>query len=141
MNNTIKTRTVRFSFGTVKGAALQIPAQPTNLVTVARLIRESYLAWMFSKPAIMSDECLLSCIGRDNFEAGALGGWETRLDAKSFAMLKDLVNDDTAMALAIVRYRNANASERTVWSLASKIEGLSAEVRAMMQQLAALKAA
>jgi hypothetical protein len=139
-SHSLKTKTVRFTYGTCKEAALQIPAEPASLFQVARLIRESYLAYIFSKPALMSDECLLASIGRSNFEAGALGGWESRLGAEAFASLKALVQDNVPMALAIVRHRNPDIEGKEAYLQAAKIEGLSHFDKVCLESIAEAKA-
>jgi hypothetical protein len=139
--NTIKTRTVTFTYGTAKDAALKIPDEDTNLYTVACLIRESYLDWMFARGGLMSDEVLLSCIGKANFFAGALGGWETRLDAEKFAVLKDSVEkDDVSLALAIVRRRNPSLTTAEAYRQAAKIRNLDEGTKTTFLALAEMPA-
>lgn len=129
MKNTIKTKTVYFTYGTAKDAALDIPAEDTNLVTVANLIRQSFLRFMFSRPALMSDEVLVSSIGRSNFETGALLGWKERLDEKTYELLEREVKSDVAMALAVVRYRNPSISKPDAYRAAAKNQAITAEDR------------
>lgn len=136
MKNTIKTKTVYFTFGTAQNAALEIPAEATNLVTVANLIRQSFLRFMFSRPALMSDAVLVSSIGRSNFETGALLGWKERLDAKSFELLEREVKSDIAMALAVVRFRNPAISKRDAYLAASKNEALDDDTRHFLRDFA-----
>jgi hypothetical protein len=136
MTSTIKTRTVRFTYGTVKDAALEIPDEATNLVTVANLIRQSFLRHMFSRPALMSDAVLVCSIGRSNFETGALLGWKERLDQKTFELLEDEVKSDIAMALAVVRFRNPSISKRDAFLAASKNEALDDDTRYFLRDLA-----
>lgn len=140
MTSTIKTRTVLFTYGTAKNAALEIPAEPTNLVTVADLIRQSFLRHMFSRPALMSDEVLVSSIGRSNFETGALLGWKERLDEKTFSVLEREVKSDVAMALAVVRFRNPSISKRDAYLAAAKNEALDAEDRKFLRVFAEVNA-
>jgi hypothetical protein len=138
MNTTpTTTRTVTFTYGTAKDAALKVPVGPTNLYTIASLIRESYLDWMFDRPVMMSDEVLMSCIGKNNFFAGALGGWQTRLNPKDFAALKELAeDDDVAMALAIVRRRNPGITAAGAYRQAATIRNLSPSLRESFLALA-----
>ena len=136
MTSSIKTRTVRFTYGTAKDAALEIPAEPTNLVTVADLIRRSFLRHMFSGPVLMSDEVLVSSIGRSNFETGALLGWKERLDEKTFELLESDVKSDIAMALAVVRFRNPSISNRDAYLTAAKNEALKDETRIFLRAVA-----
>lgn len=134
----MKTRIVKFTYGTAKDAELLIPTEACSLHDVAVLIRESYLKWMFSHNAIMSDECVVSSIGKSNFFAGALGGWETRLDAKDFALLKEIADDDMGLAIATVKFRKCNTgiTDREAWREAAKNEVLSENVRKAMISLA-----
>jgi hypothetical protein len=130
----MQTRTVTFSYGTVKEAALEIPAEPTSIIETAKLIRSSYLKYAFRPGCgLMSDECVTSSIGHSNFMAGALGGYETRLVAADFAALKDIVMDDMAMALAVVRFRNPELSNKEAWIKASENEVLSEDMRKAMR--------
>ena len=123
----MKTRTVSFSFGTVKDASLKIPAEAYNLVQVADLIRQSYLEYAFRPGCgLMSDECLTSSIGHSNFMAGALGGYETRLDAELFTSLKGLLTEnDVGMALAVAKFRDPSLTQNAAYIQASKNEVLS----------------
>lgn len=141
MTSTIKTTTVRFSYGTVNNAALEIPAEATNLVTVANLIRQCFLRHMFSRPALMSDEVLVSSIGRSNFETGALLGWKERLDEKTFGLLESEVKSDIAMALAVVRFRNPSISKRDAFLAAAKNEALDTDTRKFLRELAEVNVA
>jgi hypothetical protein len=141
MTSSIKTRTVRFTYGTAKDAALEIPAEPTNLITIAKLIHQSFLRHMFSRSALMADEVLVSSIGRDNFEAGALLGWKERLDEKSFGLLESQVKSDVAMALAVVRYRNPSISNRDAYLVAAKNEALNDDTRKFLRAAADLDVA
>ena len=136
MTSTIKTRTVRFTYGTAKDAVLEIPTEPTNIVTVANLIRQSFLRHMFSRPVLMSDEVLVSSIGRSNFETGALLGWKERLDEKTFGLLEDEVKSDISMALAVVQYRNPSISKRDACLAAAKNEALDADTRKFIREFA-----
>ncbi len=134
----MKTKTVIFSYGTVKNASLKIPAEAYNLVQVADLIRESYLEYAFrpENRAIVSDECVTSSIGQANFFAGALGGYETRLDAKCFASLKSLLcENDIGMAVAVAKFRMPSASKKDIYLRAAQNEVLTADVRAFLVKM------
>lgn len=130
-----KTRTVKFSYGTVKGADLLVPAEPTSLYAVSKLIHQSYLNWAFSGESLVSDDCLLSSIGQANFFAGALGGWKTRLDADGFKALEGLCGG-TSLALDIVRYRNPTISTAEAYRVAARNEALSDDERKCLMTLA-----
>jgi hypothetical protein len=126
MKNTIKTRTVQFSNGFVKDASLKIPVGAHSIYDIVSLIRESYLDWAFrpERSSIMSDEVVTSSIGQADFFAGALGGYETRLDAQTFKMVKDYASDDIGLAIAVARYRMPGATLRQVYERVSKNEVL-----------------
>ena len=134
----MKTRTVTFSFGTVKNASLKIPAEAHNLVQAAELIRESYLDWAFRPGCgLMSDEVLTSSIGHSNFFAGALGGWETRLTPESFKSLKSLcLENDMGMAIAVARYRMPGAERSEIYLRASENEVLEESAREFLSGFA-----
>ena len=130
------TRTVRFSYNTCRDAALLIPAEPASLYQVAKLITQSYLDYMFSRPSLMSDEVLVSSIGKSSFFGGALGGWQTRLNAKDFAALESLL-DDIWLAVAVVRYRDSSISPADAYRIAAKNEALSEADRKSLRAMAA----
>ena len=132
----MKTHTVRFSNATCRDAALLIPAEPASLYQVAKLITQSYLDYMFSRPSLMSDEVLVSSIGRTSFFGGALGGWQTRLNAKDFAALESLL-DDIWLAVAVVRYRDNSISPADAYRIAAKNEALSEADRKSLRAMAA----
>lgn len=136
----IKTRSVLFSYGLVKDALLEIPAEAYSLHDVACLIRRSYLAWRFDGHSIMSDEVVVSSLGQAHFFAGALGGYETRLDAKTFASLKDCANSAIALAVDVVKLRagkqGKTLTDAEVYTQASRNEALNATERDMLASLA-----
>ena len=132
----MKTHTVRFSNATCRDAALLIPAEPASLYQVSELIVKSYLDYMFSGACLMSDEVLVSSIGKSNFFEGALGGWETRLSAKDFAALKNVL-DDTRLAVDVVRYRDDTLSRADAYRIAAKNEALSEADRKSLRAMAA----
>jgi hypothetical protein len=136
--NNMKTRTVKFSYGTVKDASLKIPAEDFSLVQVADLTRQSYLEYAFRPGCgLMSDECLTSSIGHSNFMAGALGGYKTRLESKAFAGLKSmLIENDVAMALAVAKFRNPSLTQNEAYIQASKNEVLSETERKLLTLMA-----
>lgn len=139
----VKTRTVKFSFGTVKDASLQVPAEACSINDIAVLIRKSYLEYTFRPGCgLMSDECVTSSIGQANFFAGALGGYETRLSAADFALLKDCAENDIALACDVVRFRaekqGRQMTQQQVYREASKNEALSEKTRAALAQLSTL---
>ena len=137
MKNTIKTRTVQLSYGTVKNASLKVPAGPASAWVIAQLIRESFLDYMFSREnVIFSDEVAVSSIGRSHFMAGALGGYETRLEAKGFALVKEMAESDMYMALDVVRYRNPGLSNADAYRMAAKNEAVSEETRSLFLEMA-----
>lgn len=126
MKNTIKTRTVQFSYGTVNDASLKVPVGPHSIYDIVSLIRESYLDWAFRPGCgLMSDAVLTSSIGQANFLAGALGGYETRLDAKTFKTVADYASDSVGMAMAVARYRMPGATLRQVYERVSQNDALS----------------
>ena len=132
----MKTHTVRFSNATCRDAALLIPAEPASLYQVSELIIKSYLDYMFSHACLMSDEVLVSSIGKSNFFEGALGGWETRLDPKDFAALKSLL-DDMRLAVDVVRYRDETLSRADAFRLAAKNRALPEADRKSLRAMAA----
>jgi hypothetical protein len=121
----MKTKTVHFSYGTCKDAALKIPAEACSIVQIVDLIRESFLEYMFNGRSLMSDEVLVSSIGRANFFAGALGGYETRLSPEDFKMVKSYADCDFSMAIAVARYREPGISTKEAFLIASKNTALS----------------
>jgi hypothetical protein len=138
----IKTRTVQFSYGTVRNADLLVPAEACSLADIAGLIRRSYLAYAFRPGCgLMSDECVTSSIGQANFFAGALGGYETRLDAEDFARLKECAANDIALACDVVRFRakaqGREMTEAEVYLEAAKNEALDSNSRAFLAAWAA----
>jgi hypothetical protein len=126
MKNTIKTRTVQFSNGFVKDASLKVPVGAHSIYDIVSLIRESYLDWAFrpERSSIMSDEVVTSSIGQADFFAGALGGYETRLDAQTFKIVKDYASDEIGLAIAVARYRMPGATLRQVYERVSQNEAL-----------------
>jgi len=133
----MKTKIVTFSYGTVKDASLKVPAESYSVYSLCSLIRESYLDYAFrSGSGLMSDACLTSSIGHDNFMAGALGGYETRLTPEVFALVKDSINSELQMALAVARYREPNATSSDIYMRASKNDALSEENRDFLSQMA-----
>lgn len=133
----IKTRSVKFSYGTVKDATLLVPAEACSLVDIVSLIRRSYLEYAFRPGCgLMSDEVLVSSLGRSNFFDGALGGYKTRLSAEDFNSVKELANHDAGLALDAVRFRNPGLSRREVYILASKNEALSETDRKFLEMIA-----
>lgn len=135
----MKTHTVRFSYNTCKDAALLVPAEPASLFQVSRLILKSYFDHMFSRPVLMSDEVLVSSIGKSSFFGGALGGWETRLNAKDFAALKGLLADSD-IAIAVVKYREPSISQADAYRRASQNEALSEADRHSLAEMAEMAA-
>lgn len=140
-NNTsaaaMKTRTVRFSYNTCKDVALLVPAEPANLYQVSELILQSYFDYMFSRGALMSDEVLVSSIGKSSFFGGALGGWKTRLNEKEFAALENLLVD-SMIAVAVVQYRDSSISRVDAYRIAAKNEALTADDRRFLNDMAEL---
>lgn len=123
---TIKTRTVTFSNGTVKNASLLVPAEACSINDLRNLIVKSYLDYAFSaKNILMSDECLTSSIGQANFFEGALGGYETRMPAESFRMLKEWCENEMSMAVDVAQYRMPGCSLKQAYLRASENEVLS----------------
>ena len=138
----MKTRMVTFSYSTVKNASLEVPAEPASIWDTAKLIRSSYLNHAFRPGCgLMSDECLLSSIGKSNFFAGALGGFESRLDKETFRLLKESADNEIALAVDIVRFRNPQISEKAVYEQDAKNEALSEGIRECLMKLAEMKAA
>lgn len=142
----MKTQIVKFSFGLVKNAALEIPAEAYSLHSAACLIRKSYLAWRFGPDnrSIMSDEVVVSSLGQAHFFAGALGGYETRLDAKTFASLKECAESAVALAVDVVRFRaekqGRKLTTQQTYAEASRNEALSADEREILNSLATVAA-
>ena len=130
MKNTIKTRTVQFSYGFVKDASLKVPAGPASIHDIVALIRESYLDWAFSPGCgLMSDEVLTSSIGQAHFVAGALGGYKTRLGAETYEIVEHSVKDDCGMAMAVAEYRMPGATLDEIYRRASENEVLKETTR------------
>ncbi len=127
----MKTQIVKFSYGTVKNASLKVPAEAYSIIDAATLIRESYLDYAFrpENTSLMSDEVLTSSIGQANFFAGALGGWETRMDAERFACLKRTVESPEGQALAVAAYRMPGSTRKAQYIRASKNEAISEDAR------------
>lgn len=139
----MKTRSVTFSYGTVKDASLKVPAEACSVHAIGVLIRESYLEWAFRPGCgLMSDECVTSSIGQANFFAGALGGYETRVDAETFKLIKDCAENPFALATDVVRFRAAKQgrkmSNKEVYLEAAKNEALSELDRKALVELANL---
>jgi hypothetical protein len=136
----MKTRTVTFSFGTIKNADLHIPAEDFSLFAAAQLIRQSFLEYMFRPGCgLMSDEVLVSSIGRCNFFDGALGGYETRLSPADFKVLSDEAKNDIALACDGIRFRaekqGRELSRAEVFAEASRNESLGEDSRKMLSQM------
>jgi hypothetical protein len=132
----MNTRTVKFSYGTVKDASLKIPAEAYSVVDAVKLIRESYLEYMFRPGCgLMSDEVLVSSIGQANFFAGALGGYESRVDAEFFKNMQSYINHAPGLALAVAEYREPTATRKQHYIRASKNESLSATERKFLALL------
>jgi hypothetical protein len=120
----MKTRTVQFSYGTVKNANLKVPAEAYSIVDAVKLIRESFLEYMFSRPCLMSDEVLVSSIGHSNFFEGALGGYESRVNPEFFKAMKGYALSAAGQALAVAEYREPKASRKQHYIRASKCEAV-----------------
>jgi hypothetical protein len=132
------TRTVTFSYGTCKDAVLKIPVGPHSIAMMGDLLIESYLEYMFGRGSLMSDEVLVSSIGHDNFYAGALGGYETRLNSEDFNCLKHYVDNDILLALAVTRYRNPSISKIDSYLESARNEALSQDERDALNTLSTL---
>ena len=134
-----KTRTIQFSYGTVKNASLKVPNGPHSINDIVSLIRESYLDYAFrpDNNSLMSDEVLTSSIGHDNFFDGALGGYESRLDDKTFQTVKRDALDDMGMAIAVARYRMPGAESSEIYLRASENEVLEESARKFLSGFAA----
>jgi hypothetical protein len=138
MKNQLKTRTVTFSYGSVRNASLQIPAEDFSVMHVVELIRESYFAYSFRPGCgLMSDEVLTSSIGQANFFAGALGGYETRLDVETFKLVKEYLLSDISQALAVAGYREPGCSHSDRYLRASQNDVLSHQERESLAAFAA----
>lgn len=136
----MKTKTVTFSYGTVKDASLEVPAEACSLFDIAHLIQQSFFKYMFRPGCgLMSDEVLVSSIGQANFFAGALGGYETRLNAKDFEAVKDMATSPTSLAVGVVEFRNPNISHSEKYMQASKNEALSKIDREALAMLSTYK--
>ena len=145
MQNQLKTRSVKFTYGTAKDAVLLVPAEACSLNDIACLIRKSYLEHAFRPGCgLMSDECVTSSIGQANFFAGALGGYETRLSAADFAALKSSVESDLALACDVVRFRaekqGRELSQKEVYLQAAKNEVLSEDTRRFLVEASKIAA-
>lgn len=126
----MKTRTVQFSYGTVKDASLKIPAEAFSPMDAANLIRESFLEYMFRPGCgLMSDEVLVSSIGRSNFFAGALGGYEGRVSPELFAHIKECASYDMTLAVDVAKFREPGLSDRAAYLRASQNEALCENTR------------
>lgn len=133
----MKTRIVTFSYGTIKNAKLDIPAEAHSVVDIVNLIRQSYLDYVFgSRNCIFSDECATSSIGQSNFFAGALGGYKTRLEPKVFEAVESMTNHLPGLALAVARRRDPSLTEAQVYARAAKNDALSATDRAFLAKVA-----
>lgn len=133
----MKTRTVKFSYGTVKDASLKIPAEDFSIAQVAHLIRESYLDYVFgSQSCIFSDECATSSIGQSDFFAGALGGYKTRLDPEVYEAVESMTNHLPSLALAVARRRDASLTTAQVYAIAANNSALSDLDRAFLATVA-----
>lgn len=129
-NRELKTRIVTFSYGTVKDADLEVPAGDFSAWDAAHLIRKSWLRYAFRPGCgLMSDEVLVSSIGKSNFFEGALGGYKQRLDPTFYGILERCVNDDIALATEVVRFREPNLPAADVWERLSKNEALDVNTR------------
>lgn len=137
MTSTIKSRTVTFTYGTCKNAVLKVPAEAFSLIDAAALIRESFIEHMFNNGGLMSDEVFISSIGRSNFFAGALGGYEDRLSAEKFAVLKELCENNIGMAVAVASSRNPNLSEKAAYQEAAKNKALTEKDRKLINIIVA----
>jgi len=138
----MKTSIVKFTYGTAKDAELLIPTGEYNLYQLAQLLRASYLMWAFRPGCgLMSDEVLLSSIGKADYFAGALGGFKTRLDAEAYAELEKMVNYAPALALAIVRTRRPGLSLAEQHRAASQNTALDPAHRRYLAECARLFAA
>lgn len=138
----IKTRTVQFSYGTVRNADLLVPAEACSLADIADLTRQSYLAYAFRPGCgLMSDECVTSSIGKANFFAGALGGYKTRLEPEAFIYLEQCAANDIALACDVVRFRakaqGREMSAAEVYLEAAKNEALDSNSREFLAAWAA----
>lgn len=132
----MKTKIVTFTYGTAKNAELLVPIETCSIHDIAVLIRKSYLKWMFGHGALMSDECVVSSIGKSNFFAGALGGYETRMPADDFSILKEVADNDIALAVDVAKFRDPSLSTREAYRVAAKNEALSEDTRKAMIALA-----
>lgn len=136
----MKTRTVKFSYGLVKDADLQVPAEAYSIVDAATLIIDSYLAWRFRPGcSLMSDEVVVSSLGQAHFFAGALGGYESRLQPEVFQALKRYASAPEPLAVATVRFRDPSLKGSAVYARAAENTELSAEVRSFLRQMSTLK--
>lgn len=133
----MKTQTVQFSYGTVKNASLKIPAEAYSLMDVVNLIQDSFLEYMFRPGCgLMSDEVLVSSIGKSNFFAGALGGYKTRLQPDVFEALERCADNDIGLAFKVAKFRNPGISPKQAYLVASKNEALSEDVRRFLVLMA-----
>jgi hypothetical protein len=128
---------VKFSNGVVKDASLKVPTGRYSIAALADLIRQSYLDWRFDGASgLFSDEVALSSIGKSHFFDGALGGFETRLDAGTFARLQENVSSDYSLAIAIARRRNPKLSYKEALRAAALNQSLTEEDRRCMETIA-----
>lgn len=136
----MNTKSVTFSFGTVKNATLKVPTGDYSIIHLADLVHESLLEYFFrpESNSLISNEVVVSSIGTSNFLAGALGGYETRLDAKSFALLKDRVENPIALAVAVARHRDPDLTRTESYLVASRNEALSENDRSTLKIFANL---
>jgi hypothetical protein len=132
-----EVRIVKFTNGVVRDASLKVPTGRYSIAALADLIRESYLDWRFDGASgLFSDEVALSSIGKSHFFEGALGGFETRLDADTFARLRDNVNSDYCLAISIAERRNPELSHKAAMLVAAKNRALSMSDRRCMELIA-----
>jgi hypothetical protein len=132
-----EVRIVKFTNGVVRDASLKVPTGRYSIAALADLIRESYLDWRFDGASgLFSDEVALSSIGKSHFFSGALGGFETRLDADTFARLQETVNSDYCLAIAIAERRNPELSHKAAMLVAAKNRALSMSDRRCMELIA-----
>lgn len=140
----MKTASFKFSYGLVKNASLEVPSEACSIHDITCLIFKSYLAWRFGPEnrAIMSDEVVVSSLGKSHFFAGALGGYEGRLDAETFALLKQSADNDIMLACDVVRFRaekqGRTMSRAEVMVEASKNEALDESSRKALAEMAKL---
>ncbi len=133
----MNTKTVSFSYGSVKNASLKIPAEAYSAMDAAKLIRESYFDYAFRPGCgLMSDECLTSSIGQANFYAGALGGYETRVSPEAFNAIRGCLASELSQAVAVAAYREPNAGRMAHLLRASKNDAISEDNRRFLLLMA-----